>query len=137
MASSLFTHSLFSLSLLSFDSCPLPAPSCAGAVVKQRAQQFYTVIITYLVCTLTDSALRLLLVMQMNASGFTAMGVAVTMAFNELFALFTSILITFLQYHTNAKKALLFGMFCQVSGVRVDRSRAQGIWHTGYGQEAG
>jgi hypothetical protein len=87
--------------------------------MASRAQAFYLVVLTSLVCTLTDSALRLLIVLQMSASGFTAMNVAIVVAFNEAVALSTGILIAFLQYKTNAKNALLIGMAFQLCGVRA------------------
>ena len=96
-------------------------------VVSDQAKRFYTVMIACLLCTVMDGALQLLLLLQMNMSGFSALGIAVAFSFAELISVATSVVVTFVSLKANRKWTLLMGLGLQIISVRGGGARCRPV----------
>ena len=97
-----------------------PPPGGAPAAAyrpTENVKQFYTISGSYLVFTLTDGALRMLVLFQANQVGFTAFQVALMFVLYELLGVVTNLAGGVLGARYGLKAALILGIVLQVVSV--------------------
>ena len=81
-------------------------------------RQFYTIAGTYILFTLVDGSLRLIVLLQANQVGFTGFQVALMFVLYELLGVFTNLGAGVLGARFGLKNTLLLGLALEVASVR-------------------
>ena len=90
---------------------------CLRPRVLTPKRQFYTIAVTYVLFTLVDGALRLIVLMQANQVGFSAFQVSLMFVLYELLGVFTNLGAGALGARFGLKNALLLGLVLEIVSV--------------------
>jgi NADH:ubiquinone oxidoreductase subunit 3 (subunit A) len=93
--------------------------ACWRPARPSARRQFYTIAVTYVLFTLVDGALRLLVLLQANQVGFSAFQVSLMFVLYELLGVFTNLGAGVLGARFGLKNTLLLGLGLEIVSVRV------------------